>query len=273
MRCIFCIQSSDSSKSVQHIVPESLGNKELVLPPGIVCDNCNQYFGLKVEKPMLEMKYFCNLRFRQGITTKKNRNVPFETFLHASTGWTKTWVDDSKKDKINIIFEDEKVSKLIQNGSIKKMMFEVVDQPVQPNIHISRFLAKTAIEAFALKFDRDEDLLNEIIDMPQLDELREYARYGNGKQWLYHQRRIYSEETRFVNPVNHPEPYEVMHEMDFLVINPGIYYFVLVIMGIEYIINCGASELNIYKQWLEENNHQSPIRRGTERIVTSSKSK
>ena len=51
--------------------------------------------------------------------------------------------------------------------------------------------------------------------MKEFDPLREYARYGKGEQWIYNQRRIYSEEDRFVDPVFHPEPYEVLHELDF----------------------------------------------------------
>ncbi len=36
MRCIFCKTDSDSSRSVEHIIPESLGNTDYVLPPGCV---------------------------------------------------------------------------------------------------------------------------------------------------------------------------------------------------------------------------------------------
>ncbi len=46
----FCKQCSDLSNSVEHIIPESLGNKNHVLPKGIVCDRCNNYFTLKIEK-------------------------------------------------------------------------------------------------------------------------------------------------------------------------------------------------------------------------------
>lgn len=39
MHCIFCKCDSTNSKSVEHIIPESLGNKSHILRPGIVCDN------------------------------------------------------------------------------------------------------------------------------------------------------------------------------------------------------------------------------------------
>ena len=144
------------------------------------------------------------------------------------------------------------------------MIFEIVDMPEKENIYISRFLAKTALEAFALKTNNNSDLLDELIDMVELNPLREYARYGKGSQWIYNQRRIYPEEARFSDPINHPEPYEILHELDFLIINNGIYYFTLVIMGIEYVINCGASELDLFKDWLQKNNDITPIKRNSE---------
>lgn len=39
--CIYCGESDGGFTSVEHIYPESLGNTELVLGPGIVCDQCN----------------------------------------------------------------------------------------------------------------------------------------------------------------------------------------------------------------------------------------
>lgn len=40
-KCIYCLSSEGSFKSEEHIFPESLGNDELVLSPGYVCDTCN----------------------------------------------------------------------------------------------------------------------------------------------------------------------------------------------------------------------------------------
>ena len=40
MECIFCHKDSSPSKSIEHLIPESLGNKHHVLPTGYVCDEC-----------------------------------------------------------------------------------------------------------------------------------------------------------------------------------------------------------------------------------------
>jgi hypothetical protein len=39
--CIFCLSSEGFFKSEEHIIPEALGNYDGVLPPGYVCDKCN----------------------------------------------------------------------------------------------------------------------------------------------------------------------------------------------------------------------------------------
>lgn len=44
-------------------------------------------------------------------------------------------------------------------------------------------------------------------------------------------------------------------------------YFVLVIFGIEYVINLGGSELELYYEWLKKNNNKSPVRRPYEKII------
>lgn len=40
-KCIYCLTEDGSFKSEEHIYPESLGNTEIILPPGHVCDKCN----------------------------------------------------------------------------------------------------------------------------------------------------------------------------------------------------------------------------------------
>lgn len=43
MACIFCPETEKFNK-VEHIIPESMGNKEYVLEKGVVCDDCNNRF-------------------------------------------------------------------------------------------------------------------------------------------------------------------------------------------------------------------------------------
>src|SRR5438128_1420727 len=81
MRCIFCKLDSDFSKSLEHIIPESLGNLEHTLPPGVVCDNCNNYLAREVEKPFLDAPSVIYVRHMQEIPNKRNL-VPPLTAIH-----------------------------------------------------------------------------------------------------------------------------------------------------------------------------------------------
>jgi hypothetical protein len=40
-RCIYCLSDDGSFTSVEHVLPEAMGNQEVVLPQGVVCDRCN----------------------------------------------------------------------------------------------------------------------------------------------------------------------------------------------------------------------------------------
>ncbi len=53
-RCIWCHRtSSEVVFDRSHVVPESVGNDNQVLPSGVVCRPCNAYFGAKVEPALL----------------------------------------------------------------------------------------------------------------------------------------------------------------------------------------------------------------------------
>lgn len=266
MRCIFCKSDSSNCKSVEHIIPESLGNKSHILEKGIVCDGCNNYFARKVEKQVLEKPYFKNVRYRNFITTKKGRLVPDKTlFPHKEGGWADIWLDEK-----GIIFDskDHHIINLIKEGRINKLIIPIIEQPEENDYDISRFLAKSALEFLTDKIQNNDDWVEEIVDKTELDPIRNYARFGKGNFWKYHQRRIYSEDARFVDPIHHPEPYEILHEMDILYTEDMIMYFVVVIMGIEFAINLAYPETDYYKDWLQKNNNLSPIRRFSERIIT-----
>jgi hypothetical protein len=71
--CLFCKKESSASRSQEHIIPESLGNTKHVLPAGVVCDQCNNYFSREVEKPFLESAAVTLLRFHQAIPNKRGR--------------------------------------------------------------------------------------------------------------------------------------------------------------------------------------------------------
>ncbi len=77
MRCIFCKERSDGCISVEHILPESIGNKDALLPVGVVCDKCNNYLSREVERPLLESGILRLIRDERGIRSKRGRIPSF----------------------------------------------------------------------------------------------------------------------------------------------------------------------------------------------------
>jgi HNH endonuclease len=73
MRCLFCKCPSDDATSVEHIVPESLGNRRHILPRGAICDRCNNYFSREVEGPLLSHPSMRNSRAWYQEPTKKGK--------------------------------------------------------------------------------------------------------------------------------------------------------------------------------------------------------
>ncbi|HBG41809.1 MAG TPA: hypothetical protein DDW85_10450 [Porphyromonadaceae bacterium] len=270
MNCIFCHNNSDNSKSIEHIVPESLGNKHTVLWRGAVCDKCNNYFATKIEKELLQQPYFVSARRRNIIKTKKGRSVQQEVFLVNKKGQHVPAMFDYDGHHGNIYLRDIKdVDSLIKGGRVVE---PIILEPEANNYILSRFLAKCAFEYLVYR-TKEENFceFSEYLKDEQFELLRKYARYGEGcKFWPYSQRRIYGEGDQFKD-LSSNKSYERLNEMDFLSIeldrkieNGDEYlilelYYVLVILGIEYVIHIGEPDISGYHKWLQKNNYKSPV--------------
>ena len=248
MRCIFCRQPSVDCKTVEHIIPESLGNKEHLLPNGVVCDKCNWYFGTKVEKELLDQPFFKHLRHRQDVRTKHGKSVPWKAYS---------------------LFPVQNPEKYINSGMTKEQLFEemlkqgnlfyspFIPTPKPDDIIVSRFLAKVGMEAMAHICVKNSLSLNEVIDNEALNPLRDYARYGNGKFWPYSQRLIYDENKLWTDDSS-PQ-YQLVHEYNIISFKQHEYYVVLAIFGWEFSMNLGNRNLDSFIQWLVDNKQVSPL--------------
>lgn len=261
MKCIFCSKDSTNSRSVEHIIPESLGNKEHILEKGIVCDNCNQYFARKVEKKVLEKSYFRDVRHRNFIESKK-RKIPISKGIIGGSV-------DLKKRKdggTEVLIDDEKIFQNILDGKITSMIVPVNDQPPKNDKLISRFIAKIAIESLAQRFFPKDGWNGIMINSPQFKDLKHYARFGDKPEmWNYSQRRVYEETDRFLNRQITEGPYEVLHEQDFVFLRKHELYFILILFGVEYVINITNPNIDGYLEWLERNENRCPIIEENER--------
>ena len=256
-------------------MPESIGSKKKVLPKGVVCDSCNNYFAVKVENPVLSDISMRNIRAFYQVPNKKNK-LPSLLGELAGTG-IKISLKRSKDGKLDVQPEresdreklNEYFFKKLADGSFNPLLFTIDINP--PKKEMSRFLAKMALEALAYLFLDNPSMIDMLIDNPHYDKIRDFARYGKAeKEWPYSQRRIYPTETN----MRHPETDEWVQAgfgYDFLITPVPETYFVFIFYGMEFVINVGGPSITGYEQWLFTNKYISPVveRLGIKLVETS----
>lgn len=270
MRCLFCKQDSSTSKSVEHIIPESLGNSTLVLPAGYVCDKCNNYFAREVEKPFLEQSDIKLLRFQEAVPSKKNRIPTAQAILNNGhvVEMEKKLVNGEVHTNVKVPPEAFRELLKAQNSQLIVPAFTDYNA-IKNNRIVSRFIAKMALEELAKKVSSIDNSLDVLVDDEQYDPIRNHARLGTTKDWHCSIRRIYSINKKWNTMDN--RDVQVIHESDFLFPScewtnlpdseyvTSELYFIVILWGIEYAINMGGPELEGYEVWLREHNNVSPL--------------
>ncbi len=254
MQCLFCKQDSSSSRSFEHIIPESLGNTKCKLPPGVVCDKCNNYFSRQVEKPFLELGAILQLRFHQEIPSKRGRVPSINGFLAQNFPAIVHRVPKSYF-KALVQVEPEAIEHILRLGK-GRLIFPAVG-PYPSKLILSRFLAKVAIEAMADRLLLYPEGLKYLVNETQLDPIRNHARRGEIQDWPINIRRIYDANQGWIDEKG--SEVQMVHEFDILWTPWNEWYLVLAIFGLELVINYGGPEIDGYKHWLSENNHVSPL--------------
>jgi hypothetical protein len=261
MRCVFCKTGSDSSVSVEHVIPESLGNTEHVMPQGWVCDKCNNYLSREVEKPFLDSVYGRLSRFEMRVANKDGRIPPAIGLLPRSR--SKVELFRSAQDGLSLAAapgEDE--TKLVQSLLSRKPgetdRLYVPFSGERGCYETSRFIGKIGLEILACRCIDVAGANDEIVDKSELDQLRSYVRLGKpGFVWPVHIRRIYPADFSFPDVAS--PPFQVLHEFQILSTAESEYYAVIAIFGVEYVINLGGPELDGFQKWLAQNNGRSPL--------------
>lgn len=262
MICIFCKQDSTYSKSVEHIIPESLGNTKNVLPKGIVCDGCNDYFGRKVEKEVLSLSFFSQLRARNVIPSKKNR-IPAEKLLvyHPEVESDEHESLLIRGMRINILSTPWPIATKIVSSPVSNIIVESTgfNNPPADNILVARFLAKIAVEILTQNVIESKWDLALIHSDERVEPIRKFARYGTpGLKWEYYVRKIYNEDEKFFYSRDLDTPVDVLYNYGHFFINEEM-YLSLIIKGFEFTINMGMPAIGRYIQWILVNNGRSAI--------------
>jgi HNH endonuclease len=260
MRCIFCKSNSTKSRSIEHIIPESLGNIEHVLPRGAICDTCNNYFARKVEGPLLETLWFRHARSRQWVPNKRGLIPPMAGLVPGARMPAHVWLDGPRLTLGGRNEEQHALTEAILTGrasSVYVPIVEAIDQRL-----MSRFLAKVALEVLAHRIMHVEGWNEEVVDMQALDPLRHFARVGDRPdKWPFSRRSIYREEDV---QEEGGAGYQVLHEFTILcepLPEPGHLdlYAIVCFFGEEFAINLGEPEIASYERWLKAHGGTSPL--------------
>ncbi len=176
MNCLFC-RSDGPFRTQEHIIPESLGNDDLILA-GHVCDSCQNYFGKEVESYVLGKTSFAVWRAMLGIRTKSG--VFPRVDLSQPKRVKGRLPDKHPAHDDGLIFEanaegyctleikSEQLRAAISSGS--KQRFQFVKTP-KSLCMIGRLLGKIGLELLCLE---DPDFARS----PAFDDMRNYARKG-----------------------------------------------------------------------------------------------
>jgi len=153
---------------------------------------------------------------------------------------------------------EKDISKLINTLKTTRKGEMIFPAPEKPNDYfMSRFLAKVGLEILASRVLEIPNGLDDIINKSELDNLRNYARFGNPfKLWPFNYRIIYPENKLFTDG---NQKFEILHEYNLLYTEFFELYSVVVIFGIEYVINMGEPTLEGYMEWLNKNGGKSPL--------------
>jgi hypothetical protein len=255
MNCILCKEPSDGSVSVEHIVPESLGNTQFILNRGVLCDKCNNYISVKIEQPLLEMPYFKQFRHDLGIKSKKGKIPDKDGFIIDADASKITFMKG--KDNLQTVFVDpEAINEMSNKAMTEFPAFEIVYGAPNVNPYLSKFLCKIGIEGLAYEagiYGFDESYYNQ----QALDDIKMYVRRGKKNQyWNYLSRVVHHHEGGFKDKIGY---LKVICSWKFVFTEDHHLFLQFLFMGTEFMIDMVGPETYYAEQWLQKNNGRSLV--------------
>lgn len=81
--CLYCKREDRAFKSEEHVIPEGLGNREIVLPKGVVCDACNNGKLSALDQTLINFTPISATKTLMGVRSKTGA-LPSGRFGNAS---------------------------------------------------------------------------------------------------------------------------------------------------------------------------------------------
>jgi len=169
MSCIFC-NSTENLDTIEHIVPESLGNGNYILPKESICKDCNNKFS-KFEKEAISSSIIGFEKTRFAIRSKKGK-IPSSKVQDIEFG------GDEQGRKDIVLLKGIKTED-IKSYDPKTGIMEIVVPGFDKNsVQISKFLLKIGFESLY----KSERQRFEIYDF---SELLHYLNNRNNNDWPF----------------------------------------------------------------------------------------
>jgi hypothetical protein len=254
-------------------MPESIGSKGRTLPPGVVCDTCNNYFARKVEQPLLGHHSMRNLRGWHRVANKRGKSPSVVGWIAGTDVEVGLSLDSN--GQLRVEPEKERHRRILNQvlepgpfGSLQiPLLFKLEMDP--PKREMSRFLAKMGLESVAETFLLTSGPPDDLVYGPFFDGIRDFARHGNNyPEWPYSQRRIYPIETLMQHPKTN-DWVQAGFGCRWFMTKRKETLFVFCFYGVEFVINLGGPSDAGYQEWLSENNGISPIVEGIGLTLTT----
>lgn len=166
-KCIYCLTISATFTSEEHVFPESLGNDELVLPKGYVCDKCNNEVLAQLDNALLKFEPVAMLQV-QFVPYTKDGKLPKANFQNLSMERTSPRnVTVKAKDKTG----RPKNKKHLGDGWYS-FTVEMKGKRFSPKL-LGRALYKIALGMVALSQGHEQAC------SPKFDAVRNFIRHGH----------------------------------------------------------------------------------------------
>jgi len=166
MDCIFC-NKPVTENSIEHIVPESLGNQHYILEIGSICRKCNNSFSDFEEKALTKTMLGFE-RSRMGIQTKKGKAAKAKSHNIQFTGdaaFRKNFI------KISGFTEDD-IEEISQDGTFKVRILDFD----KSDMATSKLMLKIGLESLYQS-------QRKIYKQHDFKELRDHLTKINNTEW------------------------------------------------------------------------------------------
>lgn len=169
MSCIFC-NSEENQGTIEHIVPESLGNKHYTLPAGCICKTCNNKFS-RFEKEAISNSIIGFEKTRFAIKSKKGKTPSSKVEDIEFAG-------DEQGRKDIVTLKGVKTEDIKSFDPKTKIMQVVVPGFEKNDVQIGKFLLKIGFESLYKS-------RKQIFNSKDFSELLNYLGNKTNNDWPY----------------------------------------------------------------------------------------